>query len=289
MNSSYQQVQMLVELAALAAYHGNAFLNSGTSMSRSGIESYWLASRNRMDAWATELKRLETLNNERTQNNQFDVSEVEFTALAVLNEEIMVSEILTRVWTTLGREVDRRTATHEAEPFVRSVFNGHLEARHRVMRLAFEKMNLSAVQARRIDKARRHSERWTDILLGFLASTCETDEFAFEPERVTDFSTSICGHQAPGLAQSLLMVSLRSTFRSGFLDLCPNPGYNQHIASSVLGCYSPDAFDSIGLFKTLWQTRMANLARDTQGMLDCLIAEHHPSERWQTPEPGSSS
>lgn len=281
MTTGYQQAKMLVELAALAAYHGNAFLSSGASMSRSGIESYWLGSRNRLDAWAVDMKRLEQLNSERAEQGHFDVDESMWSSFASLNEEIMVSEVLTRVWTTLGCALDQRTETNEAEPFVRSVFTGHLEARHRIMRLGFEKMNFSPVQARKADKARRHAERWTDILLGYLRSTCKTDEFAFEPDRVVDFSASLCGHHAPELAQSLLMVSLRSTFRTGFIDRCPNPGYNQQIAAAVLACYGPDVFDSIGIFKTLWQTRLTNTTRDTQGMLDCLIAEHQVSDRWQ--------
>lgn len=287
MNSGYQQSKMLVELAALAAYHGNAFLNSVSAISRAGIETYWLASRNRMDAWSTEMKRLESVTAERAKQGKFEVDDALWMSLAALNEEIMISEVLTRVWTTLGCQFDRGSETHEAEPFVRSVFTGHLEARHRLMRLAFEKMNLSAVQARRADRVRRHAERWTDVLLGYLASTCETDEFAFEPDRVADFATSLCGHHAPGLAQSLLMVSLKSTFEDGFLDRCPNPGYNREIAAAVLACYGPDVFDSIGLFKTIWQTRLSNIARDTQGMLDCLIAEHQPSPRWNTNEPKS--
>lgn len=287
MNPSYQRAKMLVELSALAAYHGNAFLSSGASMSRSGIESYWLASRNRMDSWAVEMKRLETLTANRSKEGKFKVDDPTWEALAALNEEIMVSEILTRIWTTLGCELDERTKNCESGPFVRSVFTGHLEARHRMMRLAFEKMNLSPLQARKADKVRRHSERWTDILLGFLESTCKTREFAFEPDRVVDFSASLCGHHAPGMAQSLLMVSLRSTFRDGFLDRCPNPGYNEEIVSAVLGCFGPDVFDSIGLFKSLWQTRLANTARDTQGMLDCLIAEHQPIHRIPLARPDS--
>lgn len=269
MQCGFQNVQTLVELAALTAYHGNTLLTTQNCLSRSGIESYWLASRNRMDAWAVDLKQLES-----SQASNAPVSLERWKSIESLNEEIMISEVLTRLWVTIGCEVDKRAESNEAEPFVRSVFHGHIDSRHRLMRLVFEKLNLSAVQARKADKIRRMSEKWTDILLGFLDHSCDTAEFAFERDRVTDFAKSIRGQEHPDMAQSMLMVSLKSAFREGFSDQCPNPGYNRQIAASVLSCFSPDVFDSVGIFKSLWQTRLANVAKDTQGMLDTLIADH---------------
>lgn len=253
-------------------------------MSRSGIEAYWLASRNRLDAWAVDLKRLETYAANHWDCGQFEVEPKVWEATAALNEEIMVSEILTRIWTVVGSALDERSQTNESGPFLRSVYHSHLEARHRVMRLIFEKMTPSVTQARRADRVRGHAERWTDILLGFLDSSCPIDEFAFESDRVADFGVSLCSHHAPAMAQSLIMLSLRSTFEVGFVDRCPNPEMNERIACSVLGCFGPDVFDSIGLFKSLWQSRLANTARDTQGMLDSLIAEHESVGRHALPK-----
>lgn len=287
MHTGFRHVQTLVELAALTAHHGNTLLSANAMLSRSGIESYWLASRNRLDAWSIEMKRLETI---CFDDSQFCLKSDDTTwhAIESLNEEIMASEILTRVWATLGCAVDKRTNTNEAEPFVRSVFNGHVDARHRMMRLAFEKMDLPAVRARKTDRVRRLAEKWTDILLGFVDASCDTSEFAFETERVTDFASSVGGHAHPDLAQSLIMVSLKSAFENGFANNCPNASLNRQISASVLSCFSPDVFDSVGVFKSLWQTRMANVAKDTQGMLDALIMEHEAEPiRWsQQSQPG---
>jgi hypothetical protein len=53
----------------------------------------------------------------------------------------------------------------------------------------------------------------------------------------------------------------------------PRDDLNQRIAAAVLSTFDTDAFDSSGVFKSLWLVRMSNVASDTQGLIDTLIAD----------------
>jgi len=276
MGTNYRKGDQLVELASLVAYHGDAFLRSTTGMSRSGVESYWSASRNRLNDWSESLKQLETTAKQiayREHQEQF-ADEVWNKTLPLI-EEILTSEILTRVWTAIGCELDRRSSTEEIEPFVRSTLVGHLEIRHRLLRLVFNKLKLTDDHLRQIDQIRRRAEKWNDILLGYLVNCCQVEEFAFDVNRVLDFASSL-HTQSPSseTTRALLLASLRSSFTEGFTGKCPNPKSNEKICEAILASFGSDIFDSTGQFQSLWEVRLRQAAKDTQGMIDCLASEH---------------
>lgn len=274
MTSEYQQAKLLVELAAIAAYHGEAFLRTTSSVSNAGVEAYWIASRSRLENWSHALKDLEERSATDSSPCSVEVEE-QWAQTRPLAEEILASEVLTRIWTAIGCEFDRRHDSGDVEPFVRSILVSHLDARHRLLRLVFNRLQLRPGSLRSIDRMRRGAERWTDVLLGYLISCCRVGEFAFDASRVEDFATSLNNqYTSPEAVKSLLMVSLRSTFKTGFSMDCPNAFMNSQICESVLACYGNDLFESTGQFRSLWQVRLAHAAKDTMGMIDCLASEH---------------
>ncbi len=287
MTNDYQQAQLLVELAATVAYHGEAFLRSTASVSRKGIESYWLASRNRIDAWSAGLKQLETeVQRQEAEEAVLAAGQREsiWDDLLPLAEEVLASEILTRVWAALGCAFDARTQTDDVAPFVRSALVSHLESRHRMLRFVMERSELSSERIRHIDRIRRQAERWTDVLLGYLIHYTDIREFAFDDNRVEDFALSLRNpSSSTDMVKSLLLVSLRTTFGPGFSGACPHPQLNGEICQAVLSCFAADVLDAIGPFQSVWEVRLSQTADDTQGMLDCLAAEIRSSPARQHP------
>ncbi len=274
MTNDYQQAQLLVELAATVAYHGEAFLRSTASVSRKGVESYWLASRNRIDGWSVALKHLEAWADCGEPARGAVAEDAIWGQLLPLAEEILASEVLTRVWAALGCAFDSRTQTDDVAPFVRSAFVSHLESRHRLLRFGLEKTELSAERVRHLDRIRRQAERWTDVLLGYLVHHTDIREFAFDDNRVEDFALSLRNPSSSSdMVKSLLLVSLRTTFGPGFSGACPHPQLNGEICQAVLSCFSADVFDSVGPFHAVWEVRLSQTADDTQGMIDCLASE----------------
>lgn len=279
MVQDFRQANVLVELASLVAYHGDAFLRANSGISRSGVDAYWCASRNRLDAWSMAMKKLETTAREIAYGKPDRADHLRAEAwenIKPLIEEILASEVLTRTWAVIGCELDRRNETEDIESFVRSILVGHLEARHRLLRLVFNKLQLTENQLRHVDQIRRRAERWTDVILGYLVSSCQVDEFSFDINRVVDFSQSLQSQQPSGeQTRSLLLVSLRSSFADGFTGKCPNPQCSEKIAEAILASFGSDIMDCTGEYQQLWEARLKQAARDTQGMIDCLAAEHN--------------
>jgi hypothetical protein len=46
---------------------------------------------------------------------------------------------------------------------------------------------------------------------------------------------------------------------------------NGRIGESILSCFQPELFDSTGLFRSLWLSRLSSSTRDVQGMIDELV------------------
>ncbi len=246
----------LLELAAIVSAHGPQLIQSGQRVPAGAAEQYWTASKVRLDRWGRSLK-------EGPEKN-----------LDVL-EEILISEVLTRVWTAVLCGYDRRHGTDEVEPVARSVLIGHMEARHRVLTLMVGQRGINAAAAMKLNRLRRRAERWTDMLLARLAGACPIAEFAADPQRARDFADDArCRGGRPFGRQAwpLVMMSLRAAFRRSVSPNSPNADLNGRIAAAILSFFPPEVFDSTGLLRSLWMMRLSNITDDTQGMIEELLA-----------------
>ena len=153
----------LIELAALASAHGPVLIQSDAQIPHRGIEQYWTSSKIRLDRWTRTLKNFPRLTDSDARRGEHEWLE----ARGVL-EEILTGEILTRVWTAVLCAYDRIHGTDNAEPVARSVLLGHIEARHRVLTLLTRETNIEAKAIVKLNRLRRRSERWTDLLVGRL-------------------------------------------------------------------------------------------------------------------------
>ena len=260
----------LVELAAIVSVHGSVLVRGTQRLSNSGVQQYWTESKCRLDRWAHSLKTFAA-----DAATGAEACRSQWPHVRGVLEEILISEMLTRVWTAVLSASDRRLGTQEAEPIARSVLIGHLEARHRVLMLLVGGLGIDVEAAVRLNQLRRRAERWTDLLIGYLAGHDDVSEFAFEPERARDFAEDLrLQSQCPGGRQvwPLVVSSLRAAFRRGLEPLSPNADLNTRIADSILCCFPADLFDSTGQFRSLWLVRLGNTASDAQGMIEELLS-----------------
>lgn len=260
----------LLELAALVSVHGPVLVRNSPPISPQTVERYWIASKSRLDRWGRALKTLATATGSPQPGSRDAVS----WSVRGLLEEILTGEVLTRLWTAAMCAYDRRRGTDVAEPVVRSVLIGHLEARHRVLTLLVRGPVVSAEQAVRLNQLRRRAERWTDMLLASLAKWCDVGEFAFDHERTKDFAEDLSFQASMNGGQHawpLVIASLRAAFRQGLCLTCPNFDLNAQIGESILSAFSTELFDSIGLVQSLWMARLSSVTNDAQGMVAELL------------------
>lgn len=230
----------LAELAALLAHHGPVIISARFELAGDALEQYWVASKCRLDRWLRSLQP-RMLEPGRTADRA--------ALLPGLVEEIFTSEVLTRVWTAV---LAARGALHgqsDAEMIARSVMLSHMEARNRALKLLLHGIHFSPETAVELNRLRRRSERWSDVLVGRLLQTSEVANFAVDAERAREFALDL--HYQAGLISDtqvwgLLMASLRAAFRHSLTDPSPNADLNERIAAGVLGGLGQELFDDAG-------------------------------------------
>jgi hypothetical protein len=187
-------------------------------------------------------------------------------------EEVFTGEILTRVWTAVACEHDRRRGAELTSPVVRNVYSGHLEARNRSLNLMFYAQDRNMDDVLAVNQVRCLSERWTDMLLAYLLPDCDIAPFAIDKRRARDFSEDL-REQLHGtrLEKSwrLLRAALRKAFRPG--ERSRNAELHAEIAASILACFPAEMLDSANALGALWLNRMSYAAADTEAMIEELL------------------
>lgn len=260
----------LVHLAAVIADQARAFIESGQPISLAALDEYWVASRCRLDRWGRALGNFTRL----VHADPIQARHA-WPGMRGVIEEILLSEILTRVWSATLYEHDRRLGHHECDAIVRSVMMGHLEARHRALLLLLHGSGVGTVAAVKLNQLRLKIERWIDLLVGSIVDDDKgVVQFSIDPERAAEFAADLHGHSQRPLARhawQLTIASLKMAFRSRRKQDTGNSDLNHRVAQSITACFPPDLFDATGPLRSLWTVRLTNGTRDAQGLLDELL------------------
>jgi len=260
----------LVELSAWIAVNGRAFLRAGDRLSDSGVHQYWSASKLRLDRWTECLAAYD-----RHPPADRRAHRRMWRGVAPVLEEVLSGELLTRLWTTVACEHDRRYGPSYVTPVVRSVLLAHLEARNRALSVMFHAQDHDLEEVLRVNRLRSLSERWTDLLLAQLMPDCDAAELAFDAKRVHDFAGDVRDQRNALDADStcrLLQGALQSAFRKRLSTSALHPELNASIAAGILASFRPEQFDATGPFQSLWMLRLDHTADDAQALIDELLA-----------------
>jgi hypothetical protein len=250
----------LAEMALFAASRGPARVALGKRFNDRGLVEYWSASKRRYELWLACLKSPET-------TDHLTASE----KLQSVIEEVLSSEMLTRVWTAIGCACDEAAGVEEAGPILINIWNVHLQARHRVLGRMVTGGGLSLEQLIAVNRTRRLCERWTDLLLGHLFATCPVGKFAHSPRRVRQFADEMAQNRGRDRGWDVLRASLSFSLHAAISSAVANPDLNRQVAGAVLSECPSDTFDSTGLPKSLWLIRMERTSEEAGALLDRLL------------------
>lgn len=274
----------LLELAAIITSHAPLLIDGQEPLPTQSLSLYWSASKCLQQRWARALKQaLET--SKRGDDQSQTQTRRASAATRALIDEIFAGEVLTRVFAAIVTAHERRRQTTDAEPIVRSVLTGHLESRRRALSLLAGGLPIDSGDGPEINRRRRRAERWNDLFIGRLQAYGDVNEFAFEPETADQFANDFReqGRRAEGLGWTLVTASLHAASRGMFAAGGGNRDLRQQIGAAVLGCFGPDAFDALGLPRSLWAARMVHTADSAQGLLERFFAVGEPLA---APHPG---
>jgi hypothetical protein len=267
----------LSDLAALVAVHGEQLVAADAATMDHALAAYWKASRCRLDRWCRSLALL-TKHDDRGEWTQNEIGSV---------EEILVSEILSRVVAAIGAAHDVRHSASESAPVVRNIFNSHLDVKRRAVALVVAP-HRDQEQADNFLALRRQCDRWTDLLLAYLAPHAAVDEFAASAARVGDFAFDAREHLRSGassdMAVTMIVAGMRSSLARLSAGRSPNSDLNLEIATALIGGFAPDFFDSHGHLRSTWLERIRRVPNE--GPLN--IDNWWHAARGDSPDPRSA-
>jgi hypothetical protein len=259
----------LIDLAAFVAAQGPLLIASRRQVPDAALAQYWTASKCRLDRWNRTLRTAGAV------DGQNRTSSVANRHLAAVCEEILISEMLTRIWSCVLTALDYSAGSGEAQPIAASVMAGHLEASNRVLSLISYKPHTAHGADSELNRLRRLTERWTDLLLGSLGTQVHGANFAHDPTRLEEFSRDLSGRQEPEVRRKiwdLIISSLRTSLAAHIRGPAPNHDLNSRLAGAILACFPVNVFDATSIYHSLWNLRLSAITADAQQLVDQLLA-----------------
>lgn len=265
------QIQMhsktLAAVSGWAAFNSANLIYGEEGQTIFAASNYWSAAKCRLDRWSRALRMFEK------DVNQENSGHDPWPAIEVVVQEILVSEMLTRVWSAIMVCHDEEQQSDELSAIAYSTFLSQVEARNRALRLIVVSQTSDPEWFEKMNKLRRKVERWTDMLLGHLPNSKVAMEFGFEPNRVKDFSNERRSTSDAELRQKhpIFTAALFQDLQQSCGKFPANPSSNREIVSGVLSCFSADRFDSTGLPKSAQQLWVEKHSYDSQMLVDHLV------------------
>ena len=257
------------ELAAWVAVHAPLLVQGTARVPQLASEQYWSASKCRLDRWRRLLTQVTAAAGE-----PLKPATLAWPRVRPVLEEILTSELLTRIWTAAATAYDAARGDQDLEPIARNIYGGHLDIRRRLLGVMTDGRTLAGKDVQQLDQLRRRVERWGDMLLAHVSDLVAVEEFAFDAVRAHDFAADLdreSAHAEHEFTTQLMFTSLRTSFSFGLADRTPNIDLNRKIGAAILSCFRDELAISSGLSPTLWLERISRTASDTEGMIEELL------------------
>ena len=263
---------LTADLAALLSHHGPAILYLREAVPPEAVAQYWTSSRNRFELWHQTLARYRAAE----KDDDFQSLRQWWQDHVAVMEEVLVTEMLTRVIASIAAGLEDECDQQEISPVTHAVHLSHLEARNRVQQIMLFGRGNSVQDAVRLNRLRRGVERWTDVMIGRLSvESSNALRYAVEPLRAKEYceEARAVGHGPARETSAWLMgASMHDMLRRRVSDHAALPAANQAVTKSVMLMLRPELFDSVGTLKSLWLHRLEIGTERTDQMIDELNA-----------------
>lgn len=208
------KLSCLPEIAALLAAHGQSFVEQWSPLPVQVIGDYYVLSRNRFNRWMRVLDDLDR--GCVPADADFRYSSLgRLPCMRIVAEQVLVNEILTRVWSLLLVAQDRFRGENDTEALASNVFLGHQAVRRRAMDVFRSDDVLGLEHVLRIEHIRREAEMWSDILCAPLMKRYELWSYAHDAEQSREFYRQRVDRNAlsPGSdSWGAMLSSMRESF-----------------------------------------------------------------------------
>ena len=248
----------LADLAAVLSQHGPAILSHRRPVCSTTLARYWSSSRSRLELWHRAIAR-----HTRAQAcGDSSVLRRWWRDHLGLLEEILISDVLTRMTAALAAALDEVHRREELAPVTHAVHLAHLEASNRVQRLMLDGRGCRVADAVRLNRLRLGTERWTDALLGRMAiDTPAMMRYSIAPRRAAAHAEEMRSYGQSDARETVSWLSNAAMHETLMRRSSPHaslPRANREVADSVIAMLRPDQFDSLGALKSFWHHQLEN-------------------------------
>ncbi|MGB1816566.1 MAG: hypothetical protein ACPHJ3_14500, partial [Rubripirellula sp.] len=249
------------------------------TLSPEALTQYWTATHARFSLWHQAMARY----SRAEQTDDQAAMDAWWSDHTALMEEILVSEMLTRVVAALGAGMDANSTDEEISPVTHAILLNHLEASNRVHQIMLKAHGAASAKAEQLNRLRQGIESWTDVLIGRMSLRNSAPvQYAIARERATEYAeeASQQGHGVTRKTSNALMnISMHDMINQRMSSDPALPAANREVSRSVMLMLRPELFDSVGALKSLWMHRLEKSADQTDRMLDELTsADIHDAE-----------
>lgn len=257
----------LAQIGSWIAVHAPTLVFGNSGPRELVSVDYWTNSKCRIQRWNAALRVFEE------DFQDCDSSHNPWPAFATVVEEIFVSEFLTRIWSAAVLAHDTYQESDELFGLAHSIHISHIESRNRAMRILLGNQAMNENEFDRLNGLRRKVERWTDLFLARVTDVEIAKMFAFDANRVSDFSEEIEESSPTSHIRrnQVLIASFTAELSELQSQWAANPELNRKISSSLLACFPSDRFDSLGLPKSFGMVLLEKTQHDTQILVDRLL------------------
>lgn len=269
----------LAELGSWVALHASSLIQGPHDQPMLIATSYWVAARKRIQQWVTALRMFEKDFQNRQPGHQ------PWFALEIVIAEVLLSEMLTRIWSATVLIHDQTRGTDELFGLAHSVHLSHLEVRNRAQRIMLHGRAEDEDAFDRLNSLRRKLERWTDVFLAQLPNAPLAAQFGFDAKRVLDFAEENreSDPQATQTRQRILMASLQEDLERLPQLHTANPDLNRELAAGVLACFPADQFVPSQIPPAVRDLWIEKAHQETQMLVDHLAAFENQAEARHQP------
>jgi hypothetical protein len=206
----------LTEVAALMAAHHLLFIEQSGELPNQTIGDYYIRSRNRFNRWMRDLSDLEK---GVAVSDPFRMLGLVAPRPAIrsLAEQIMINEMIARIWTVLLIARDRHNGIDRVRPVAHNVFLGHLSVRHKAVSACLNDQGMSQKDIVEVERIRNATERWTDILCCPVMNFYDLWQYAFDQDRAKQFLADRADQKSMS-HQSQVWVLILAGMRHSFPD-----------------------------------------------------------------------
>ena len=238
-------IRSVAELALMVSRSSGSLLDETEIPTIGALRLFWQSSRRLQKRWTHSL-------DDRTAGDSLDIE-----LLEGLLPRVFVCEMLVRTFSTILAAQDRSRGTEDLTSVARNVCQGLMQIRHRVLSDLLALPDRDHERVMNLDRLRRRCDRWTDLLLGPIATEYDCFQFAFDAERARDFGEDADDFPlATDAINHLVSAGMRLTFLHHFASAPIDEPEFAGLMRSILSCFATTSFQPENVFRSLLEMRI---------------------------------